>query len=293
MMIEAMFLKALDLTDKLATGVRGKVVVIDIPFGSSKNTQEDEKTYQETTRKFILALGERLVRWFDHHPHRHWDEFKNDARFILKSKKQAPACALLIRPELVCEVDTIIAHDHFDGLISAAKYVLNGQDPYPGASHDAIVAENRVGELSKKGNRFKAALRAEPVDNNMRQAIFRELISARRSALVDMAALKYGKIEFETLKLAQQYVLVGRVAIVYATEADRFDLAMLLVIGQALAKVAIVKVVSQRSGNEVLKIAGSKEWDFVTMFDLAGGVPNRVTLPAERMEEVLYKINQG
>jgi len=26
---------------------------------------------------------------------------------------------------------------------------------------------------------------------------------------------------------------------------------------------------------------------------LAGGVPNRVTLPAERMEEVLYKINQG
>ena len=48
---------------------------------------------------------------------------------VLVSREQAPACPPLITRELVAQignVDTIIAHGDFDGIMSAIKFALGG-----------------------------------------------------------------------------------------------------------------------------------------------------------------------
>ena len=65
-------------------------------------------------------------------------------------------------------VETIVCHNDFDGLASAAKWLLGGVEPYAGCDDDARAIDTRVGELSAKGRRMDLALRGAPSDDSLR-----------------------------------------------------------------------------------------------------------------------------
>jgi hypothetical protein len=57
----------------------------------------------------------------------------------------------MVTPELVARigpVDTILAHMDLDGLYAAAKWILGGREPYPGADEDALRVDTRIGSPS-------------------------------------------------------------------------------------------------------------------------------------------------
>jgi hypothetical protein len=70
---------------------------------------------------------------------RHAD-FARDARFVLSTKAEHGACPEMVTPELVRQtgpIDTILTHVDLDGLYAAAKWILDGEEPYAGADDDA------------------------------------------------------------------------------------------------------------------------------------------------------------
>lgn len=134
----------------------GRVVTLDLAFAAGD-------WFERSTRPFILELGMRLARWIDHHPHPAWDEYEGDPRFLLVDKQQAPACPQLVTPELVAEigpVEHLIAHADFDGMLSAAKFLRGGTEPYAGADEDgrAIDAPGQGYVCSARGMRLARAM---------------------------------------------------------------------------------------------------------------------------------------
>ena len=67
----------------------------------------------------------------------------------------------------------------------------------------------------------------------------------------------------------------------------QFDKTDLLLAGQARAPVAIVR----DSGMLTIAAAFDSGWDFVQLFELGGGMPTRVTIPEQELDEVVAKIN--
>ena len=145
----------------LPTVPKGKVVVVDVAFAAGKQ-------YKSKTRPFIDALGNRLVRWVDHHVHpQGWAEVSGDRRFVLVPNKDAHACPELITPKVIDDAiddvgrpDTIVAHCDFDGLLSAVKWRLGGVEPWEGADEDAraIDSPGRGHALTSTGSRWAYAL---------------------------------------------------------------------------------------------------------------------------------------
>ena len=134
----------------------GRVVTLELAFAAGNR-------FERATRPFIEALGLRLAKWIDHHPHPAWERYEGDPRFLLVDKRQAPACPELVRPELVREiaaVEHVFAHADFDGLISAAKFLLGGRSPYPEADEDAraVDAPGRGFVSSERGRRLADAI---------------------------------------------------------------------------------------------------------------------------------------
>src|SRR5690606_14604004 len=118
-----------------ASKLEGRVVVLDVAFAGTAGGGFDQ-----VTKKLIDGLGERLVGWIDHHDHERHEDYREDPRFVLATKAQHGACPEMITPELVLRigpVDTIVCHTDFDGLASAAKWILGGREPYPGCDADA------------------------------------------------------------------------------------------------------------------------------------------------------------
>lgn len=80
-----------------------------------------------------------------------------DARFLLRDKRQAPACPELITRELVNDlgiVDAVVAHADFDGCVAAAKFLRGGEPPYPEADEDARA-------IDAPGHGFACLIRGE------------------------------------------------------------------------------------------------------------------------------------
>jgi hypothetical protein len=88
--------------------------------------------------------------------------------------------------------------------------------------------------------------------------------------------------------LAKQFAIRGRVAVVdTAGAAGQFDKTDLLLAGQALAPVALVR----DSGMVSIAAPFDSGWDFVELFGLGGGMPTRVTIPEAGIDEVVDRIN--
>src|SRR3954447_22849267 len=174
-----------------ASSVTGRVVVVDVAFAS----EASGGGFDKITRPFIEGLGSRLAAWVDHHDSSDHARYVGDPRFLLATKAQHGACPEMVTPDLVARVgpvDTIVCHTDFDGLVSAAKWIRGGIEPYPGADVDAWAIDTRLRRAGSTGERFDRALRARPHDQGLFGLVVRHLATGLADAslfeMVDTAA---------------------------------------------------------------------------------------------------------
>ena len=279
--------RVLPRADKLV----GRVVVLDIAFAA---TVGDSISFDKVTRPFLAALGDRLAAWVDHHDHERHADFAGDPRFVLSTKAEHGACPEMVTPEIVRQtgpIDTIVTHVDLDGLYAAAKWILDGREPYPGADDDARAVDTRIGTPGETAAWIDRALRAKFRDDQLKRAVVLWLVGGMKPGphrdVIDEAAKEFEARDAGTRALAQKYVVRGRVATVDTRGAKvAFDKTDLLLAGQARAPVAIVI----DSGQITIASGFESGWDFVTLLGLGGGMPTRVSVPAARLDEAIEAI---
>jgi hypothetical protein len=271
--------------------LRGRVVVLDLAFAAAGMGTP----FEEVTQPFIEGLGDRLAAWVDHHDHELRARFAQDPRFHLATKAEHGACPEMVTPELVAAtgpIDTIVTHVDLDGLYAAAKWILGGREPYPGADADARAVDTREARPGPVGELIDHALRARFRDTALKHRMVHYLCEGLESTahreVIEEAAGEFAEMDAETRRLAARFERRGRAVYVDARRArGRFDKTELLLKGQELAEVAVV----QHSGAITLAAAFGSGIDFLKLFALEGGMPTRVSLPESRLDEVLEKIN--
>ncbi|MGH7281895.1 MAG: hypothetical protein ACRELY_10255 [Polyangiaceae bacterium] len=280
-----------------ARDLRGRVAVLDLAFASESSGGGFEKL----TRPLIDGLGARLAAWVDHHDHVLHAKYKEDPRFVLATKAEHGACPEMITPEIVeraGQVDTIVCHNDFDGLCSAAKWIRGGVEPYPGADDDARAIDTRIGTPSGSAVRIDRALRGRPRDAALYGMIVRHLsdglVDASLWKTIDEAAGALAGVEAETRQIAEKYRVfssqsetIANVAFIDATEFHgKYDKTQLLLAGQERAKVALLL------DRDTLSVAAKfdSKLNFLILLGISGGMPTVVSLPASRMAEVLEKL---
>lgn len=272
--------------------VEGRVVVLDIAFASEAGSSGFEKV----TLPFIEGLGSRLRAWVDHHDSDHHRRYAEDPRFFLATKQEHGACPEMIDPALVARVgpvDTIVCHNDFDGLASAAKWMRSGVEPYPGCDDDARAIDTRLFAPGPVGTRFDRALRARSRDQGLFGVVVRHLASGLADGSlwqpIDEAASELAVIEAETRSLAHGFSMKakGRVAYVDVSgQKRRYDKTMLLLLGQERARVSVVL------DDDVLTMAAPFDSgeNFLTLLGLSGGMPTRVSTKRGDLHTVLTKL---
>jgi hypothetical protein len=88
-------------------------------------------------------------------------------------------------------------------------------------------------------------------------------------------------------RLADRFLVEGDVALLHVpADAPAFDKTELLLVGQRRATVAVVV------DGVTVNIAASFEsgLNFITLLGLGGGMPTRVSVPVQRLDDVLRKI---
>jgi hypothetical protein len=272
-----------------ARELRGRVAVLDIAFASETG---GGASFETVTLPFIESLGPRLAAWVDHHDSDNHARFASDPRFVLAKKAEHGACPEMITPELVARigrVDTVVCHNDFDGLVSAAKWLRSGVEPYPGCDDDARAVDTRIGAPSPVGLRFDRALRGRPRDAALFGVIVRHLAAGLADASlwepIDDAGRAFDAVENEARKLAARYVRLGdKVAFVDATtRAGPYDKTLLLLLGQERAPISAVL----DADNLTVAAAFDSGLNFLKLLGLSGGMPTRVTVPRKRLEATL------
>ncbi len=275
-----------------ASRLPGRVVVLDVAFAADGMGT----SFADITQPLIDGLGSRLAAWVDHHDHDRHASYRHDPRFVLSTKAQNGACPEMITPALVESVGpigSILCHLDLDGLYAAAKWLRGGHEPYPGADDDARAIDTRTGTPSLRAVRIDHALRARFRDDALKHRIVRHLAAGvprdEHAAVIDEAAAEFVAMAAETTRLAGLYEPRGRAVFVDAQRHARgpFDKTDLLLAGQALAEVAIVR----HAGYIIIAASFESGIDFVKLFDLGGGMPTRVSLPEARLDEVLGKLS--
>lgn len=282
--------------------LRGRVVVLDVAFAS----EAASGGFDKITRPFIEQLGPRLAGWVDHHDHVMHARYRGDPRFVLSTKAEHGACPEMVTPSVIARigpVDTIVCHTDFDGLCSAAKWLRNGEEPYPGADDDARAIDTRTAAPGPIGVRFDRALRARRRDTALFGLVVRHLAGGLHDASlwepVDRAAAELAPIEELTRRVAGRYALVelGRcngvpasvhsLAFVDATaHHGKYDKTQLLLLGQERASLAMVVdldtvTLAARYGSGV---------SFLELLGLSGGMPTLVSVPKKRLPEALRRL---
>jgi hypothetical protein len=272
----------------------GRVVVLDVAFAS----EASGGGFDKITRPFIEQLGPRLVAWVDHHDHVLHERYRADPRFVLATKAEHGACPEMVTPELVARtgrVDTIVCHTDFDGLCSAAKWMRDGVEPYPGADDDARAIDTRIGTASPTAMRFDRALRARPRDHALFGLIVRHLASGLSDAAlwspIDEAASQLEAAERAAREIAKGYVLLdcpaGKVAFVDASARHgTYDKTLLLLLGQERARAAVVL----DRDNVTLAAAFDSGVSFLDLLGLSGGMPTLVSVGRSRLHDALHAL---
>ena len=277
-----------------ADKVPGRVVVLDIAFAATVGTSV---SFELITKPFLDGLGDRLAAWVDHHDHEKHAAFARDPRFVLSTKAEHGACPEMVTPELVRHtgpIDSIVTHVDLDGLYAAAKWILGGEEPYKGADVDARAVDTRVGTPGPAASRIDRALRAKFRDDQLKRAVVQFLVGGMKPGVHDdviaEAAAEFDRKDAVTKELSRRFTVRGRVAVVDTQGlAGQFDKTDLLLAGQERAPVSIVR----DSGMLTIAAAFDSGWDFVALFELGGGMPTRVTIPEQKLETVIAKINEA
>lgn len=277
-----------------AAKLEGRVAVLDIAFAADGMGTP----FARTTGRFIEALGPRLAAWVDHHDHELHARFAADPRFTLATKAQHGACPEMVTPAVVAAagpIDTLVTHTDLDGLYAAAKWILGGVEPYPGADLDARAVDTRLGVPGATATLIDNALRAEGRDAALKHRIVRFLVGGLRDrehlAVIRQAAGGFEAMADEARRLAEHFQRRGRAVYLDAEGLARtpYDKTLLLLAGQALAEVAIVR----DAGSITAAAAFDSGIDFVKLLGLGGGMPTRVSVPDGRLDELLDKLNRG
>lgn len=277
-----------------AEKLQGRVVVLDIAFAATVGTSV---SFDLVTKPFLDGLGDRLAAWVDHHDHERHADFKSDPRFVLSTKAEHGACPEMVTPDLVRQtgpIDTICTHIDLDGLYAAAKWILGGKEPYAGADDDARAVDTRIGEPGPIGTRIDRALRAKFRDDQLKRGVINYLVGGLKPGtaadVIAEAAAEFDRKDAVTQLLAKRFTIRGRCAIVDTEgHAGQFDKTDLLLAGQARAPVAIVR----DSGQLAIAAAFDSGWDFVSLFELGGGMPTRVSIPEGKLDVAVDKINNA
>lgn len=264
--------------------------MLDIAFAA----EAQGSSFERVTLPFIQGLGPRLVMWIDHHDHALHVKYRHDPRFVLSTKAEHGACPEMVTPELVERagpVDTICCHVDFDGLCSAAKWMRSGIEPYPGADDDARCIDTRMGTPSERAEIMDRALRARPRDEALRGIIVQFLVGGGTDAglydRIKKAAEELRRVEEETRRLALGYEMRSDVAVVNASEhKSPYDKTLLLLIGQERAPVSVVY------DRTTVTVAARFDsgLNLLALFGLSGGMPTRVSLGLDRLDEVLARL---
>lgn len=274
-----------------ASKLPGRVAVVDIAFASESGGRRN--AFEKTTMKLIDQLGDRLAAWVDHHDSTHHARFADDPRFTLATKAQHGACPEMVTPEVVAAagpVDCIVCHTDFDGLASAAKWILGGREPYPGCDDDARAIDTRIGLPGPVGERCDRALRARPRDEGVMLAVARllasELQDEASDRLVDEVGAELVPREAEADRLAQGFVaLTDALSVVEAGEVP-YDKTRLLLLGQQRTTMAAVI-----DGDTITFAAPFDSGvDFLERFELSGGMPTIVSIHKARLAECLVRL---
>ena len=274
-----------------AADLRGRVVVLDLAFAADGMGGPG---FAKITGRFLRELGPRLARWVDHHDHELHASYRGDPRFVLHTKAEHGACPEIITPEMVAQtgpIDTIVAHFDLDGLYAAAKWILGGHAPYPGADADARAVDTRVGEVSPRAQLIDKALRVHFEDPVLKQRVVHWLCRGMRPGVehdaIVTAAADFDLRATRAEALAERFVVEGDVAVMRVpADAPAFDKTELLLAGQRRATVAVVV-----DGVTVNIAAGFESGlNFVTLLGLGGGMPTRVSVPVARLDATLLKI---
>lgn len=276
-----------------AAALHGRVVVLDIAFAAIGLG----KGFEKTTGAFIHQLGPRLARWVDHHDHPLHAEYRKDPRFVLATKAEHGACPEMITPALVADtgpVDTICCHFDLDGLYSAAKWILGGREPYPGADDDARVVDTRIGVASAEADRIDQALRAHWLDETLKLRVVSYLVGGLQPGIerdsIVAAAADFRRRADAAASLADRFVVEAGIALLeIPASAAAFDKTELLLIGQQRAVVAIVV----EAGNATIAADFDSGLDFVELLGIGGGMPTRVNVPAKRVPEAMRLIRDA
>ena len=269
--------------------LNGRVAVLDIAFAA----EGGGSSFDKITLPFIRGLGSRLAAWVDHHDHERHIDYVNDPRFVLATKAQHGACPEMVTPAVVAAagpVDTIAVHLDLDGLYSGAKWVLGGEEPYEGADADARAIDTRRGTPGPIATRIDRALRAKFRDINLKQRVIQYLRARTRAPHhweeIEAAARLIDPMLDEAKRQAERFRVDGHVAYVRPEGGGVYDKTELLLLGQELAKVAIV----HDTGSLAIAADFESGLDFVKLLGLGGGMPTRVSVPESRLDEVLEKL---
>ncbi|MEO0324025.1 MAG: hypothetical protein AAF447_13780 [Myxococcota bacterium] len=273
-----------------ARSLVGRVVVLDVAFAS----RAGGVSFEKVTKPFIEALGPRLAMWIDHHDHERHADFAGDPRFVLRTKAEHGACPELVTPERVRwagAIDTVCCHVDFDGLCSAAKWIRDGVEPYPGADDDARAIDTRLGTPSERAAVLDRALRARPRDDALKGLIVRYLSEgAGDTALLEQfkeASKRLLGLERESRRLATRYAVDAGVAVCDARVRDgAYDKTTLLLLGQQLAPISVVH-------DETTVTAAARfdsGIDLLAALGLEGGMPTRVSVAAKELGDVLDRL---
>lgn len=273
-----------------AGSIDGRVVVLDIAFAA----EGLGKGFEKTTGKLIKNLGPRLAKWVDHHDHPLHPQFASDERFVLCTKAEHGACPEMITPEMVQgagPVDTVLCHFDLDGLYAAAKWILGGKEPYPGADDDARAVDTRIGTPSAEAARIDQALRAHWLDDTLKRRVVHYLVGGLKPGMeresIEAAAEDFRRMAEASRTLAEGYEIDGGIAYLeLGSNAPKCDKTELLLLGQQKATVSIVV----DAGNATIAAPFESGLDFVALLDLGGGMPTRVNIPKKRLTDAIAAI---
>lgn len=268
----------------------GRVAVLDIAFAAGAGGASFEKT----TLPFITGLGDRLAMWVDHHDHVMHQSYAGDPRFVLATKAEHGACPEMITPEIVARagrVDTVCCHTDFDGLCSAAKWMRDGVEPYPGADDDARAIDTRLGKASERGALIDRSLRARPRDDGLRGLIVRFLAQGAEDRelfrAIQDAADELRPREDAARRIARGFAVRGDVALVNVKDEDvPYDKTLLLMLGQERARISIV----HDTASVTIAARFDSGVDLLQLLGLEGGMPTVVSVSPRELTDVLRKL---
>ncbi len=275
-----------------AANLPGRVVVLDIAFASNAGGMSFEKV----TGKFIAELGARLALWVDHHDSDHHAQFASDSRFVLHRKAEHGACPELITPALVAHagrVESIVCHNDFDGLMSAAKWLRGGHECYPGADSDAFAIDTCSAQSSQLAQIIQRSILTQAKNQDWLLSIVSFLASGANNAgmlaEIEQVGKPYRQLQQAAESLAAQFVRAAKDTVLVTVPPDwpAYDRTHLLLLGQAQARIAAVL------DRDTLTFAAHYKSgiNFLNLFGLSGGMPTVVSVHAKDLARALAAID--